>query len=72
MTTDRPYRRALDLNRAAAELRRVAGTQLDATLVAAFLDLLDRGEIELLVAPSGEEPVFGRKSAVEMLSSVKG
>jgi putative nucleotidyltransferase with HDIG domain len=68
MTTDRPYRRALDRERAAAELRRVAGTQLDAAVVATFLGLLARGEIELLVSPAREEPMFGRKSAVEMVS----
>ncbi len=70
MTTDRPYRRALDLERAATELRRVAGTQLDAAVVATFLDLLARGEVTRLVAPAQDhdEPVFGRKAVVEMVS----
>ncbi len=36
MTTDRPYRRALSVDVALAELRRVAGTQLDAAYVHAF------------------------------------
>lgn|GEM_PF-666434 len=36
MTTDRPYRRALSVETALAELRRVAGTQLDAGYVLAF------------------------------------
>ena len=40
MTTDRPYRKALPLEEAKAELARVAGTQLDPELVAAFLEVL--------------------------------
>ncbi len=36
MTTDRPYRRALAVQTALTELRRVAGTQLDAKYVHAF------------------------------------
>jgi HD-GYP domain-containing protein (c-di-GMP phosphodiesterase class II) len=68
MTTDRPYRRALEIDRATAELRRVAGTQLDAEIVATFLDLIAAGEVTRLVAPVQFEPVFGRKSAVEMVS----
>ena len=37
MTTSRPYRKALPIERALAELRSVAGTQLDADLVDAFV-----------------------------------
>jgi HD-GYP domain-containing protein (c-di-GMP phosphodiesterase class II) len=37
MTSDRVYRRALPVAEAAAELRRVAGTQLDPGVVAALL-----------------------------------
>jgi len=47
MTTDRPYRRALSTGTALGELRRVAGTQLDATFVTAFEALVTSG----LVAP---------------------
>ena len=36
ITLDRPYRAALPVDRAYAELKRVAGTQLDPDLVAAF------------------------------------
>jgi len=70
MTTDRPYRRGLDLDRATAELQRVAGTQLDAGVVATFLELIARGEVQILVAPAEDhaEPVFGRKAVVEMVS----
>ena len=40
MTEDRPYRQGLPLETAVAELRRVAGTQIDPTCMEAFLDLL--------------------------------
>jgi putative nucleotidyltransferase with HDIG domain len=68
MTTDRPYRRALALERAVAELKRIAGTQLDARAVAAFLELIERGEVRPLLAPATEEPVFGRKIELEIAS----
>ena len=42
MTTDRPYRAALPVERAAAELTRMAGTQFDPDVVAAFLPLSER------------------------------
>ena len=42
MTTDRPYRSALPVERAAAELTRMAGTQFDPDVVAAFLPLCER------------------------------
>jgi putative nucleotidyltransferase with HDIG domain len=45
MTTDRPYRRALSVETAIAELVRVAGTQLEERLVVAFAELVVRGEI---------------------------
>ena len=44
MTADRPYRRALPLEEARAELRRGAGTQFDADIVAVFERILDRTE----------------------------
>jgi len=40
MVTDRPYRRALSAAEAETELRRVAGSQLDADVVAALLAVL--------------------------------
>jgi diguanylate cyclase (GGDEF)-like protein/putative nucleotidyltransferase with HDIG domain len=55
MTSDRSYRDAIGHERARAELRRHAGTQFDARVVAAFLAVLDReGERaqELLSAPA--------------------
>ncbi len=40
MTTDRPYRRALSVDQAVAELRRCAGTQFDPSVVAALTEVL--------------------------------
>ena len=42
MTSDRPYRQALPLEAARAELRRGAGSQFDAEIVAVFERILDR------------------------------
>jgi diguanylate cyclase (GGDEF)-like protein len=44
MTTSRPYRKAMSLERALAELRSVAGTQLDAELVNAFVTGMEEDE----------------------------
>ena len=43
MTSDRPWRRGLEHEDAIAELRRVAGTQLDPAVVAAVCDAVDDG-----------------------------
>jgi putative nucleotidyltransferase with HDIG domain len=45
MTTDRPYRRALDKDRAVDELRKCSGTQLDGRVVDAFIEAYRNGEI---------------------------
>jgi HD-GYP domain-containing protein (c-di-GMP phosphodiesterase class II) len=42
MTSDRPYRAALPLDQAAAELAKMAGTQFDPEVVRAFLPLCER------------------------------
>ena len=42
MTTDRPYRASLGPERAAEELTRMAGTQFDPDVVAAFVPLCER------------------------------
>jgi diguanylate cyclase (GGDEF)-like protein len=43
MTADRPYRKALGMEAAIAELRRCAGTQFDETVVEALILILERG-----------------------------
>jgi response regulator RpfG family c-di-GMP phosphodiesterase len=42
MTSDRPYRNALPIDRVISELDKYSGSQFDPTCVAAFLRLLDR------------------------------
>jgi HD-GYP domain-containing protein (c-di-GMP phosphodiesterase class II) len=48
MTTDRPYRKALPLGEALAELRRNAGTQFDADVVAALATAVERGDVAVV------------------------
>jgi putative nucleotidyltransferase with HDIG domain len=55
MTSDRPYRRALTLDQAIAELERGAGHQFDAEVVGRLLDLHRTGEFPTLPSPSSEE-----------------
>lgn len=45
MTTDRPYRSALDHTEAIHRLRGGCGSQWDPTIVDVFVDLLERGEL---------------------------
>jgi HD-GYP domain-containing protein (c-di-GMP phosphodiesterase class II) len=56
MTTDRPYRNALSLREACAELRANSGTQFDPTVVAALLTMVPR-ELE-------SRPREGRLAAI--------
>jgi putative nucleotidyltransferase with HDIG domain len=42
MTSDRPYRKGLPLNRVTSELRKFSGSQFDPVVVHAFLELLDQ------------------------------
>ncbi len=53
MTSDRPYRSALSLDEAKAEIRRCTGTQFDPEVVAAFLSIPDATWKELRVNSSG-------------------
>jgi putative nucleotidyltransferase with HDIG domain len=45
MTTDRPYRKAMDQEEAIKELKRCSGTQLDQDVVMAFIQAYKQGEI---------------------------
>ena len=42
MTSDRPYRKGLPLNRVTSELRKFSGSQFDPVVVDAFLELLEK------------------------------
>ncbi|HEV3220319.1 MAG TPA: HD domain-containing phosphohydrolase [Candidatus Acidoferrales bacterium] len=53
MTSDRPYRAALSLEEAKAEIRRCTGTQFDPRVVEAFLSIPDDTWRELRVNSSG-------------------
>ena len=51
MTSVRPYRPGVPLVDTISELRRCSGAQFDPTCVAAFLDAIERGAID--VSPTG-------------------
>jgi putative nucleotidyltransferase with HDIG domain len=65
MTSDRPYRRALSIDAAIRELKRGAGTQFDADVVACLLHQHEAGRFELIPSPSSEDLLLlkMRKSA---------
>jgi HD-GYP domain-containing protein (c-di-GMP phosphodiesterase class II) len=50
MTSTRPYRRALPVERALREIERCAGTQFDPELAHAFLEAWHSGALELPAA----------------------
>jgi len=47
MTSDRPYRKALPLEEAIAELRRGSGKQFDPQVVQAFIRLVEKGKVDV-------------------------
>jgi len=58
MTSDRPYRDALEMDEALERIRLAAGTQFDPKVVEAFLQLADEGQIGLLPGRLVSEPVL--------------
>jgi putative two-component system response regulator len=50
MTSDRVYRRALEMDKAQAEIEAFAGSQFDPKVVEAFLRCWERGEIQAILA----------------------
>ena len=65
MTSTRPYRSALGHDQAVAELRRVAGSQLNPVVVDAFIRQLETGASGVAHAHDGVEHVHVRDRAVE-------
>ena len=60
MTTDRPYRKAMDPSEAVAELRRNSGTQFDSAVIDVLIALLDHDSGDLLTEDaSAIQPVPG-------------
>jgi HD-GYP domain-containing protein (c-di-GMP phosphodiesterase class II) len=68
MTADRPYRRALPLPEARAELHRCAGTQFDAEIVAVFERILNRTEAPFQATLSAAAAVNAPKSLLPSAS----
>ena len=48
MTSDRPYRKGMEVDDAMAELRDCSGTQFDGRVVDAMVSLLDRNALTVL------------------------
>ena len=55
MTSDRPYRDALTLSAARAELRKNKGTQFCPEIVDAFEDLIERGQLDRVLGQQDTE-----------------
>jgi HD-GYP domain-containing protein (c-di-GMP phosphodiesterase class II) len=55
LTSERPYRPSMNQEQARAELKRVAGTQLDPKLVEILVKLMDKGDITARPAPAPAE-----------------
>src|SRR6185295_2442906 len=55
MTSDRPYRRALSVDKALEELERGAGTQFDPLVVKCLIRLHGTGRFSLIPSPSSED-----------------
>ncbi len=64
MTTNRPYRDGMSVERAMAEISRVSGTQLDPKVVTVFANLVERGDI--VPPPSTERIAFGSSYVNEL------
>ena len=65
MTSQRRYRHCKSRDEALAELKLFAGTQLDAAVVDAFLNLADRMGEDLMTAPASSEPAVDQAPARE-------
>ncbi|MDO8615933.1 MAG: diguanylate cyclase [Dehalococcoidia bacterium] len=61
MTTDRPYRKGMSVERAIAELKTHSGTQFDPTIVKAFVEMLSRKGAHPLVSAAAAAGSPGRR-----------
>jgi len=68
MTTDRPYRRALDADEAIVRLMQGMGTQFDSRCVAAFRTLVRSGAI--VPPPSTGTTMFAQRAALELAEAI--
>ena len=57
MTSERPYRPALDLQAAAEEIARCSGTQFDPGIAAVFVEMLGDGRVRLVPPDADSEAV---------------
>ncbi|MFQ5905856.1 MAG: HD-GYP domain-containing protein, partial [bacterium] len=58
MTSDRPYRKALPMNDAIAELKRCSGTQFDPTVVRSFIELIKSSPLDELQRFTTEKQIY--------------
>ena len=61
MTSDRPYRKALSLDAAIAELSENSGTQFDPAIVEIFTSILDEGTF--FASRFGKSPVTAQSAS---------
>ncbi|MCE5270701.1 HD domain-containing protein [bacterium] len=72
MTSDRPYRKGMNLEQAIQELKRNSGTQFDPRVVELFLYLLESGALDkhFRSAKSDSEPILQPESNLLLINKV--
>lgn len=65
MVADRPYRQAVPLSQAIAEIVQCSGTQFHPRAVAGLLSTLEAGEIEAARRPAGTRPARERRPVID-------
>lgn len=71
MYSTRPYRKQLDISVVLDEIKRIRGTQLDADVVDALLELADKGELNKEKVDEAISNLDVNKEHVEMVEEVK-
>ncbi|MEQ1516368.1 MAG: HD domain-containing phosphohydrolase [Usitatibacteraceae bacterium] len=72
LVTDRPYRKAWSMDRAFAELQRVAGTQLDPDLVRSFESVIRRESANEGIDPSIDDGLENFQQLIAALTEDRG